>query len=229
MAIVLWARLLVEYHEDRHRAAKSIQGGWRAHIARGILYHARRHTAALNVKRWWRGAYVRKFVAPHRRQIRRSEDLRRRVYARMSMAGCLFCFQTWHANMVSIKLERQHFHLARQIADQKWVRHCVLRIQTAWRHFFYTYVDVTNSGNNGTTSWLHLSSIEFGRATLRVRALRSRLHPRLTTLVQQLEGVAAAVRVGRVQRAAATGATGGATATGGLVRGDTASSMMAAA
>ena len=182
-----WARLLEEYHDERDCAAKSIQGSWRAHVARGVLYRARRQTAAPNIERWWRGAYVRKFVAPRLRQIRRAEDPRRRVYARMSMAGCLFCFQTWHANMVSIKLERQHFHLARQIADQKWVRHCAIRLQTAWRRFFYTYIDVPQSAGNSTNKqWLHLSSIEQG-APVFDTCLRARLHPRLKTLVEKLE------------------------------------------
>ena len=133
-----WARLLEEYHDERDCAAKSIQGSWRAHVARGVLYRARRQTAAPNIERWWRGAYVRKFVAPRLRQIRRAEDLRRRVYARMSWLAAFSVFRRY-ANMVSIKLERQHFHLARQIADQKWVRHCAIRLQTAWRRFLHIY------------------------------------------------------------------------------------------
>ena len=182
-----WDRLLREYHEERDLAAKGIQGSWRAHIARGVLFRARRHTAAPMIERWWRGAYVRKYIVPHHRRMKRAEELRRRVYARMSMAGCLFCIQTWYENVVAIKLERQHFHLARQIADQKWVRHCAVKIQSAWREFFYTYVDFPNRENARKTAWLHVSSVEHGRANRRVQRIRSKLHPRLTFLVERLE------------------------------------------
>jgi ribosomal protein L40E len=172
-----WAFLLGEYHRFRREAAQRIQGAFRASVAKGIVQKARRWKAIHMLQPWWRGTWARMFTVANLKQQRRVEQLTRRVMARMKYSGLLYTLHTWHANVVEIKLNRDRLFLLRQIADQKWVRCCAIRIQASWRRFYYTQI-------NGAH---HIHSVEFSPASLRIQKLRKQLHPRLVQLVSQLE------------------------------------------
>ena len=172
-----WEFLLSEYHREQYEAAKSIQGAFRASIARGIVKRARRWRALHTLQPWWRGVWVRREVIPEMQQDKRVEALHRRVLARMKYGGLVYCLHTWYENVVDQKLNRDRLFLLRQIADRKWIRCCAIRIQTCWRRFYYTMIGGEHIPHTTTMS----------RAHLRILALRRILHPRLEQLLLILE------------------------------------------
>ena len=172
-----WSFLLGEYHRFRREAALKMQGAFRASVARGIVKRARRWSAIHVLQAWWRGTWARNVVVVEKKKQRRIERLTRRVMARIKHGGLLYTLHAWHANVIEIRLNRDRLFLLRQIADEKWVRCCAIRIQTCWRRFYYTQIDGAH----------HIHSIEFGQAATRVQKLRQALHPRLVQLVHQLE------------------------------------------
>ena len=128
---------------------------------------------------WWRGTWARTVTVVEIRRERRCESLHRKVLARMRSGGLVYALNTWRENVIDLKLNRDRMFLLRQIADRKWIRHCALRIQHAWRSFYYMQLGTTNN---------HLiHSTEFSLAQVQIKRLRSQLHPRIQELVTRLE------------------------------------------
>ncbi len=132
-----WAFLLSEYHRFRREGAEAMQRCFRAMVSRGILARARRDNAHPRITAWWRGTWARRVTVPNRVREVRVKELRRKVLNRMRHGVVVWALEKWHANVVNLKLQRQALHLARQIADEKWVVHCAVRVQRAWRGFYY--------------------------------------------------------------------------------------------
>jgi hypothetical protein len=131
------------------------------------------------VQSWWRGTFARKVTVVELRRKRRCESLHRKVLARMRSGGLVYALNTWRENVIDLKLNRDRMFLLRQIADRKWIRHCAVRIQLAWRSFYYTQL--------GTSGDHLIHSTESSAARIQIRLLRSRLHPRIQQLVTRLE------------------------------------------
>ena len=174
-----WAYLLSEFHRERKEAAASIQGMFRASVAKNLVKRARRWRAAHDLQPWWRGVWVRYEIYPNKIKEKRVEQLHRRVLARMKHGGLIYCLHTWHANVVDLVLNRDRLFLLRQIADRKWIRCCAIRIQSCWRSFYYTMLGIRNHNSAHTTT--------LSKAHLRIKVLRKKLHPRLEELVTLLE------------------------------------------